>query len=45
MTFNDLDLAERLDSAREGTAYFAQKLAEAVGRGDVRSEPARRVDA
>ncbi|MCA1005213.1 maleylpyruvate isomerase family mycothiol-dependent enzyme [Rhodococcus hoagii] len=27
MAFNDLDLAERLDIAREGTAYFAQKLA------------------
>ncbi|MFX1785396.1 maleylpyruvate isomerase family mycothiol-dependent enzyme [Prescottella equi] len=28
MTFNDLDLAERLDIARDGAAYFAQKLAE-----------------
>ncbi|MBM4607759.1 maleylpyruvate isomerase [Rhodococcus hoagii] len=28
MTFNDLDLAERLDIAREAHAYFAQKLAE-----------------
>ncbi|GAB2631076.1 maleylpyruvate isomerase family mycothiol-dependent enzyme [Prescottella soli] len=27
MAFNDLDLAERLDIAREGTAYFAQRLA------------------
>lgn len=27
MDFNDLDLAERLDIAREGTAYFAQRLA------------------
>ncbi|MFC9518955.1 maleylpyruvate isomerase family mycothiol-dependent enzyme [Nocardiaceae bacterium NPDC056970] len=27
MGFDDLDLAERLDIAREGTAYFAQKLA------------------
>lgn len=27
MAFNDLDLAQRLDLAREGTAYFAQRLA------------------
>lgn len=27
MAFNDLDLSERLDIAREGTAYFAQRLA------------------
>lgn len=27
MAFNDLDLAERLDIAREGTAYFARRLA------------------
>ncbi|MDH6284087.1 maleylpyruvate isomerase family mycothiol-dependent enzyme [Prescottella agglutinans] len=27
MAFNDLDLAERLNIAREGTAYFAQRLA------------------
>ncbi|WP_430334354.1 maleylpyruvate isomerase family mycothiol-dependent enzyme [Rhodococcus sp. ACT016] len=27
MAFNDLDLGERLDIAREGTAYFAQRLA------------------
>lgn len=27
MAFNELDLAERLNIAREGTAYFAQKLA------------------
>ncbi|MDH6677128.1 maleylpyruvate isomerase [Rhodococcus sp. LBL1] len=27
MAFNDLDLVERLNIAREGTAYFAQRLA------------------
>jgi len=27
VAFNDLDLSERLDIAREGTAYFAQRLA------------------
>ncbi|QBJ96966.1 maleylpyruvate isomerase family mycothiol-dependent enzyme [Rhodococcus sp. ABRD24] len=28
MAFNDLDLSERLDLARRGTAYFAQRLAD-----------------
>lgn len=28
MAFNDLDLSARLDIAREGTAYFAQRLVE-----------------
>ncbi|MGO4203748.1 maleylpyruvate isomerase family mycothiol-dependent enzyme [Rhodococcus sp. TAF43] len=34
MAFNDLDLSERLDLAREGTAYFAQRLA-AVSDADL----------